>query len=271
MVGGWSIREARKKLFKLYQHDSEKKKLLYSAIGSITTDFDMNVVTPAEDGDDDNGDTNTDVCDSILLFLKIYNQGGLTYPTITVRAWVYSFFQYMDECFNRLSKSSSPPEDLRKDLEQRLVDICIISWRSNDVSSCKHPCKGTISIIKDICKIMVSKLTNCRNGMLLRHYLGKQNILTSEKVHIRQKLAAYSIVSNKPKQQAKSGDDQSNNAFTSGGGFNVMEDEMDDDNLLDLSCFQTFNEVEEFYLNDIGQCVDEEDYITAERELSFSI
>ena len=118
---------------------------------------------------------------------------------------------------------------------------------------------------------MVSKLTNCRNGMLLRHYLGKQNILTSEKVHIRQKLAAYSIVSNKPKQQAKSGDDQSNNAFTSGGGFNVMEDEMDDDNLLDLSCFQTFNEVEEFYLNDIGQYVDEEDHITAERELSFSI
>ena len=74
----------------------------------------------------------------------------------------------------------------------------------------------------------MSKLTNARNGMLLRNYLGNQNILSSEKVHIRQQLAAYSIVGSKVKDQQ-------------------MYDEVDDD---DVHYFQPFNEAEDYFLSE---------------------
>ena len=133
MVGGWSIREARIIFFKQYRNDPDRKKKLYTLIGAITMAFSMNVVTPAEDGDCDDGDmTITDVSDQIPLFLKMYNEGGLTYPSVAVRAWVHSFFQYIDECFDRMSKSSRQIADMKTDYEQRLVDICRNSVNQDD-------------------------------------------------------------------------------------------------------------------------------------------
>ena len=95
---------------------------------------------------------------------------------------------------------------------------------------------------------MVSKLTNARNGMLLRNYLGNQNILSSEKVHIRQQLAAYSIVGSKVKDQQ-------------------MYDEVDDD---DVNYFQPFNEAEDYFLSEYKNSGEEDNDIITQR-LQFEI
>ena len=235
MVGGWSIREARIIFFKQYRNDPDRKKKLYTLIGAITMAFSMNVVTPAEDGDCDDGDmTITDVSDQIPLFLKMYNEGGLTYPSVAVRAWVHSFFQYIDECFDRMSKSSRQLPDMKHDYEQRLMDIC------RNAVTMDEQCQITLDIINDTSKVIVSKLTNARNGMLLRNYLGNQNILSSEKVHIRQQLAAYSIVGSKVKDRQ-------------------MDNEFDDD---DLRYFQPFNEAEDYFLSEYTtSCGEDNDHI----------
>ena len=255
MVGGWGIREARILLFTKYKNDPDQKKILYAVIGALTMAFDINLVTPAEDdesNEDSNDDMSSDVSDNIPLFLKIYNEGGLTYPTIAVRAWVYGFFQYIDECFRRLSKSTYQPPKNTKDFEEGIVIICRNSSQGDDPIS--------IGVFTDISKIMVSKLTNARNGMLLRHYVGNQNILAAEKVHIRQQLAAYSIVGREKKQSIPS--ERQHGTTSERGDATGMKD--------DLQYFQPFNEAEDYYLRDIAQYNDDNDNVLTQ-QLDFTV
>lgn len=259
MVGGWAIREARMMLFTLYKNDPKLKSILYEIIGNIMMPFDKNIVMPAEEDDSDSVvEVNTDVSDHIPLFLKHYNEGGLTIPTKEIRVVVFSHFQFTDECFRRLSKSSRQPQNIEQELVERLVDDVYINCIRGNESKCL--CASTIEIIRKIALIMVSKLTNCRNGMLLRHFVGNQNILASDKVHIRQKLAAYSIVGNNNKQA-------SNTVVmnTEDGDAAGIEDEFSDDNL-QLQGFEVFNEAEEFYLKDILQNIEEDQDTTRRLE-----
>ena len=259
MVGGWAIREARMMLFTLYRNDPKLKSILYEIIGNIMMPFDKNIVMPAEEDDSVSVvEVNTDVSDHIPLFLKHYNEGGLTIPTKEIRVVVFSHFQFTDECFRRLSKSSRQPQNIEQELVERLVDDVYINCMRGNESKCL--CASTIEIIRKIALIMVSKLTNCRNGMLLRHFVGNQNILASDKVHIRQKLAAYSIVGNNNKQA-------SNTVVmnTEDGDAAGIEDEFSDDNL-QLQGFEVFNEAEEFYLKDILQNIEEDQDTTRRLE-----
>ena len=103
--------------------------------------------------------------------------------------------------------------------------------------------------------------------MLLRNYVEKQNILASDKVHIRQKLAAYSIVGNKPKQELNLSEHQPNTMVTSieEGDAAGMEYEFDDDDE-DLN---PFNEAEDFLLKDIAEYNNDDDNVV--HELQFDV